>query len=312
MNRIICGVDVSKLYLDAAVGPIGISRRFGNDAEGIAALAAFCRAHKVELVAMEATGGYERLAFGLLWQHDIACAIANPRQVRRYAEGMGTDEKTDRIDAPLIARFADHRGLKPMPPKSQKQMRLKALVARLKQVTDDLTANKLRLGSAHDDEMQASILEVIALLKRQSRQLEGEIASAIDDDPLWAKLDEALRSFKGVASRTVAWIMAELPEIGLYDNKAIAKLAGLAPIADDSGKRRGKRHIRGGRSGVRSILYVIAEIARRYDDKLKAFHHRLTKAGKPKKVARIAVAHKLLVRLNARAREAREAYANAT
>jgi transposase len=312
VNRIICGVDVSKLHLDAAIEPIGAAARFSNDAEGIAQLAAFCRAHKVALVAMEATGGYERLAFGLLWQENIACVIVNPRQVRHYAKGMGTDEKTDKIDAPLIARFADHRGLEPTPPQSQNQKRLKALVARLRQVTDDLTANKLRLQQAHDEAMHKSIAEVIALLKRQSRQLEGEIASAIDDDPLWARLEQAFRSFKGVASRGVAWIMAELPEIGTYDNKAIAKLAGLAPLADDSGKKTGKRHIRGGRSGVRSILYVIADIARRYDDKLKAFHERLTKAGKPKKVVRTAVARKLLVRLNARAREARAQYANAT
>lgn len=309
MNRIICGVDVSKLHLDAAIEPIGIARRFSNDAEGVAQLAALCAEHQVALVAMEATGGYERLAFGLLWQADMACAIVNPRQVRHYAEAMAREEKTDQIDAPLIARFADHRDLKPMPPVSPKQLRLKALVARLKQVTDDLAANKLRLSQARDQETEASIAEVIVLLKRQSRHLEGEIASTIDDDPLWAKLDEAFRTIKGVASRTVAWIMADLPEIGTYDNKAIAKLAGLAPIAKDSGKMKGKRHIRGGRNGVRSILYVVAEIARRYDDKLKAFSDRLIAAGKPKKVARIAVAHKLLVRLNAKAREARAEYA---
>ena len=134
----------------------------------------------------------------------------------------------------------------------------------------------------------------------------------ISDDPLWAKLDEAFRTIKGVASRTVARLMAEMPEIGIYSNKAISKLAGLAPLADDSGNRSGKRSVRGGRSGVRSILFLVADIARRYDENLADFHRRLTAAGKPKMTVRIALAHKLLVRLNAKARDARKQLANAT
>jgi transposase len=184
-------------------------------------------------------------------------------------------------------------------------------VARLCQITDDLVVQKQRRSSAMNSEMVTSIDEVIALLKRQTRTLEGEIASLIDDDPLWARLDEALRT-KGVANRTVARLLAQLPEIGIYSNKAIAKLAGLAPLPDDSGTRIGKRHIRAGRAGVRSILFLVADIARRYDPSLAAFHQKLIIAGKEKMVVRIALARKLLVRLNARAREARESYALAT
>jgi transposase len=269
--------------------------------------------HKAELVVMEASGGYERKAFVWLWEADLPCAMTNPRSVRCYADAMGTLEKTDRIDARMIARFAQAKDLQATPLPSDAQQRLKALVARLRQVTDDLVVQKQRRSSLLDNtEVLASLDEVIALFKRQTRTLEGEIASMIDDDPLWAHLSETFREIKGVADRSVAWLMADLPEIGTYSNKAIAKLAGLAPIADDSGKRRGKRPVRGGRSGVRSILFLVAAIAARYDKTLGEFRDRLVAAGKEKMVIRIALARKLLVRLNAKARDARVAFANAT
>jgi len=287
-------VDVSKARLDVWIEPAGVSADFDNDTTGIAKLAAFCRQHSVSLVVMEASGGYERRAFLELWQTGLSCALTNPWNVRRYAEAMGYLEKTDRIDAAVIARFAIAKNLLPTPLPSKAQQRLKALVTRLRQVTDDLTVQKQRRSTLLDNsEVLASIDEVIALLKRQSRSLEGEIGSMIDDDPLWALLAQSWRSYKGIAGRTVARLHAELPEIGTYNNKSIAKLVGLAPLADDSGKRKGKRRIRAGRAGVRSILFLVA-------------------AGKEKMVIRIALARKLLVRLNAKARDARAAYANAT
>ena len=313
MKKTICGVDVSKAKLDVCIEPGHRLASFNNDAAGIAELAAFCSEHAVTLVVMEASGGYERRAFVELWERGISCALTNPRNVRRYAEAMGILEKTDRIDSSVIARFADAKNLAPTPLPSQAQQRLKALVARLRQVTDDLTVQKQRRASLLDNtEMRSSIDEVIALLKRQSRKLEGEIASMIDDDPLWAKLAETWREVKGVAGRTVARLHAELPEIGILTNKAAAKLVGLAPIANDSGKRKGKRPTRGGRAGVRSILFLVAAIAARYDKSLADFRDRLVAAGKEKMVIRIALARKLLVRLNAKARDARAAYANAT
>ena len=166
---------------------------------------------------------------------------------------------------------------------SPAQRRLKALVARLRQVTDDLIVQKQRRSGLLDDaEMLASIDEVIALLKRQSRTLEGEIGSMIDDDPLWAHLSQTFRSMKGVADRTIAWLMADLPEIGIYSNKAIAKLIGVAPIADDSGTRSGKRPVRGGRPGVRSIMFLVAAIAARYDESLGRFRERLSRPERKK------------------------------
>jgi transposase len=311
--RTICGVDVSKGKLDACIEPGAKIASFDNDAAGIAELARFCQEHAASLVVMEASGGYERRAFLQLWEMGISCALTNPRSVRRYAEAMGLLEKTDRIDASVIARFADAKKLVPTPLPSPAQLRLKALVTRLRQLTDDLTVQKQRRANLFDNlEMLASLNEVIALLKRQSRSLEREIAAMIDDDPLWAKLTKCWRQVKGVAGRTVARLHAELPEIGTLSNKAIAKLVGLAPLADDSGKRKGKRRIRGGRAGVRSILFLVAGIAARFDKSLAAFRDRLLAAGKEKMVVRIALAHKLLVRLNAKAREVRNAHNFAT
>jgi transposase len=312
VNKTICGVDVSKEWLDAHIEPSGAAGRFRNDTAGIAELAARCQADGVDLVVMEASGGYERLAFLLLWEMGQPCGMANARSVRYFAEAMGFLEKTDRIDAAVIARYAQVKRLQPTPPPSAAQQRLRALVARLAQVTGDLTIQKQRKSAVADAETLASLDEVIVLFKRQQRRLEGEIASLIDDDPLWACLDKAFRSLKGVADRTVARLMAEVPEIGTVSNKAIAKLVGLAPIANDSGRRSGRRPVRGGREGPRSILFIVALTVARYDPHLGAFHQRLKEAGKEKMVIRIALARKLLVILNAKARDARAEFANAT
>jgi transposase len=306
-------VDVSKDWLDAFIRPSGTFERFGNDAAGIGALAALCRAETVDLVVMEASGGYERAAFLLLWELGVACALANPRQVRHFADAMGFLEKTDRIDAAVIAHYAETRQLAALPPPKAAQLRLSALMTRLSQVTSDLIVQRQRRSAVRGDQQSvASLDEVIALLKRQSSTLEGEIGSMIDDDPLWACLNQAFRSIKGVADRTVARLMAELPEIGRISNKAIAKLAGLAPIANDSGKRSGPRPVRGGRRGPRGILFLVAAIAAKHDPHLAAFKQRLQSQGKPKMVVRIALARKLLVILNAKARDARREFEYAT
>lgn len=312
MTEIICGVDVSKDRLDVHVEPGAAQAAFANDAEGIAELAAFCRRHAVELVAMEATGGHERLALVLLSEQAIACVRVDPRQVRRFAQAMGVLEKTDRLDAAVIAAFARVRRPAPTRLPSLAQRRLVALAARLRQITGDLTLQKQRRHTATDPLAKDSLEAVIALLRKEAHRFEGEIASLIDDDPLWRNLAQTFRSIKGVAGRTVACLLAELPEIGTCSNKAIAKLAGLAPLADDSGQRSGRRRIRGGRAGVRSILFLVARIAARFDPSLADFHKRLLAAGKPKLVARIALARKLLVRLNAKARDTRYQCAAAT
>jgi transposase len=306
----ICGVDVSQVRLDAWIEAAGY-RSFGNDPEGVVALAAWAGEHGVGLIVMEASGGIEQPAYLALWRLGCPCAIANPKSVRHFAEAMGYLEKTDRIDAELIAGYAQARRLKPVAPPSTEQQRLSALATRLRQVTADLGVQKQRLHSSRDLEALASLKEAIAFFTAQAKVLAERIAAAIETDPLWQALDRTFRSVKGVAGRTVATLLAEMPEIGTIPNKAIAKLAGLAPLADDSGKRSGHRSIRGGRTAVRTILFLIADIARKYDPSLTDFRDRLLAQGKPKMVVRVALARKLLVRLNAKARETRASLAYA-
>jgi transposase len=301
----ICGVDVSLRSLDVRLGRDGAAARFANEAGGIAELIAFCREHRVSLVALEATGGYERLAFGVLWSAGIAAAIVNPREVRRCAEAMGFLEKTDRIDSGIIAWFAAVKRVVPRRPAGATQQRLAALVTRLRQLTDLRTAQTNRRRLIADPDLLASVAELLSLLARQIKALGEQIGKLIADDPVWCALDRAFREIKGVADRTVARLMAELPEIGTLSNKAVGKLAGLTPLARDSGTHAGRRTIRGGRGSIRAILFVVADLVRRHNPDFAAFHRRSSEAGKPKKVIRIALAHKLLVRLNAKARDAR-------
>jgi transposase len=304
---IICGVDVSLKTLDGWISGSGHELSVPRSPEGIARLARFCAEHGVELVVMEATGGYEKLPFGLLWSAGVPCAIANARSVRRFAEAMGVLEKTDRIDAKVIADYAGAKGLVGQVPESQIQERLRALVTRLRQLTQLKVAQSNQRRLVEEPQVMATFDEMLALITKQSRALETQIAELLGADPLWRALDATFREIKGVAGRTVARLMAEMPEIGTVSNKAVAKLVGLAPIARDSGQRKGKRPIRGGRANVRSILVVVAGVVARHDPDLAAFHQRLTQAGKPKMAVRVAVARKLLVRLNAKARDVRNA-----
>lgn len=290
----------------------GASGCFSNQAEGIAELAEFCRQHQVDLVAMEATGGYEQQPFAHLWGEGLAVAIVNPYSVRRFAEAMGVLEKTDRIDAGMIAWFAQVKRVAALAPASAEQARLKALVLRLRQLTDMRSQQRNQRLLVRDAVALASFRRILAALKSEIDELAKAIAKLIAADPLWEKLDQTFRTIKGVADRTVAHLMAEMPEIGSLSNKAISKLAGLAPLARDSGKQEGKRVVRGGRRGIRRILFVVSSVVRRYDPDFAAFYQRLAAAGKPKKVIRIALAHKLLVRLNAKARQVRAQLGEAT
>ena len=306
MTRIICGVDVASKSLEARIGQQGAASSFINDPEGIAALGAFCLTYQVELVAMEATGGYEQQAFAQLSGQGLAVTILNPRAVRQFAQSMGSLEKTDAIDAGMIAWYAEVKKSQPVCLAPENQQHLRALVTRLRQLTEMrvVQLNQQRLVS--DRKVQASFKKLLALLAHQIGELEKSIAVLLEKDPLWRELDQAFRTIKGVADRTVARLMAEMPEIGTLSNKTISKLAGLAPLANDSGKHQGKRIVRGGRAAVREILFIVASVVGRYEPDFIAFRERLRAAGKPPKVVRIALAHKLLVRLNAKAREVRQ------
>ena len=306
MTQIICGVDAASRFLQANIGKDGPALSIERSVEGVHELIAFCKQHGVTLVVLEATGGYEKLPFALLWEAGIPCAILNPRAVRRFAEAMGVLEKTDAIDARLIAWYAEVKCIVPCQPASAAQQQLRAFVTRLRQLTQAAVVHGNQRRLVEDPVVLDSIDQVLVLLRAQIRRFERDIAKLLACDPIWVALEAALRSIKGVAGRTVACLMAELPEIGTVSNKAIAKLAGLAPIARDSGQHQGRRMVRGGRGAVRSILFVVAEVVRRHEQDFAAFHRKLSQAGKPKKAIRVALARKLLVRLNAKARDARQ------
>ncbi len=277
MTDIICGVDAAAATLEARIGhQHGPWQQFPRTGDGIAALASFCQHHRVALLVMEAT-----------------------------AQAMGLLEKTDRLDAGVIAWYAQVKHVIAQPPAAATQLRLAACVTRLRQLTELRVAQTNQRRLVNDPDVLAAFDVMLALLASQIRRFEQMIAAAIAADPLWAALDAAFRAIKGVADRTVARLMAELPEIGTLSGKAITKLAGLAPIANDSGQHSGRRSVRGGRRGVRSVLFIVAEVVRRYDPDFHAFAQRLKAAGKPPKVIRVALAHKLLVRLNAKARDVR-------
>jgi transposase len=206
----------------------------------------------------------------------------------------------------MIAWYAEVKKSRPMCIAPDSQQHLRALVTRLRQLTEmrAVQLNQQRLVT--DPAVQASFKELFAVLASQIRELEEGIAALLEKDPLWRQLDQAFRTIKGVADRTVARLMAEMPEIGTLSNKTISKLAGVAPLANDSGQHQGKRAVRGGRAPVRKILFIVASVVGRYEPDFIAFQQRLRAAGKPPKVVRVALAHKLLVRLNAKAREVRQ------
>ena len=187
---------------------------------------------------------------------------------------------------------------------------LRALVTRLRQLTDLQTGQRNQCLLVTDATVQALCQQLLATVKTQIRCLEKTIAQLIEADPLWRQLNASFRTIKGVASRTVSRLMAEMPEIGTLSHKRIAKLAGLAPLACDSGKAHGKRAIPGGRRPIRDTLFIVAGVVARFHPDFIAFRQRLTKAGKAKKVIRVALAHKLLTRLNAKAREVRLHFAH--
>ena len=305
MTRIICGVDISSSCLEARIGGNSAGASFPNSGEGISALAAFCGTHQAELVAMEATGGYEQQAFAQLSEQGLPVAILNPRAVRQFAQSMGRLEKTDAIDAGMIAWYAEVKQSPPLCLAPRTQQHLRALVTRLRQLTELRTAQLNQQRLITEPVIRSCFDELLGLVAQQIRTLEQQITRLIEADPLWRQLNQAFRTIKGVADRTVARLMAEMPEIGTLSNKTISRLAGVAPIARDSGKHQGKRAVRGGRAAVREILFIVASVVGRYEPDFIAFQQRLRAAGKPPKVIRIALAHKLLIRLNAKAREVR-------
>lgn len=303
MDAVVVGIDVSKDRLDVHVAPSGEAFFVANDASGIDELAGRLAGIEVKLVALEATGGYERLAAAALSAAGLPVAIVNPAQVRSFADALGKRAKTDGIDAAVIAGFAAASSAQARPLADAQGRLLADLVARRRQIMTMLVAEESRLKRAVERELRKSIARLIAALRRELDSLDESLDALIRKSPLWRIREDLLVSVPGIGKRIARTLIANLPELGDLSGKRIASLAGLAPFTRQSGTWRGKSFIAGGRTTVRAALFMGALVASRHNPALKAFRDRLIQAGKPKMVAIIAVARKLLTILNAIVRD---------
>jgi transposase len=303
MNEARCvGVDVAKATLDVAVRPSEEVWRVANDEAGIAALVQRLRPLRPALVVCEATGGFEQAAIAALAAAGLPVVVANPRQIRAFARSTGQLAKTDQIDAALLALFAERVRPTPRPLPDAAARLLDAVLTRRRQLLEMLTAEKNRLGFAPRP-LHRGMQQHIRWLERQLDDVTGELAALVEASPVWRAKDDLLQSVPGVGRIVSCTLLGELPELGTLSHKQIAALVGIAPLARDSGTWRGKRMVWGGRASVRSALFLAALCGRRWNPALRPFYERLIAAGKPKKVALIACARKLLTILNAMMRD---------
>jgi transposase len=302
MSQPFIGIDVSKDFLDLDVAVEATDRpqpqRFPNDAAGIARLTEAVHRLAPRLIVVEATGGYEVDVASALAVAGLPVAVVNPRQVRDFAKAGGRLAKNDRIDAGVLAHFG--RALQPpaRPLPSEQEQHLRALLERRRQLVEMITMESNRLASA-PVAVHASIREHIAWLQAKLGESDQELRQRLQDSPIWREKEEILRSVPGVGPVLSSTLLAALPELGQLSRQRIAALAGVAPFDCDSGKHRGKRIIWGGRSQVRSVLYMGTLVATRHNPVILAHYQHLLSVGKVKKVALVACMRKLLVILNA-------------
>jgi transposase len=292
------GVDVSKDTLDVAVRPTGEEMSFANTEDGVAVMRDFIQSFSPRLIVLEATGGWEGVGVSALAAKGLPVVVVNPRQVRNFAKATGLLAKTDKIDARILARFAEAVKPEVRPLKDEEAQRLEAFLTRRGQLLQMLTAEKNRLVLAPrwtEKDIQAHI----AWLDKELAKVNKGLQNLIKKSPLWRERDEILQSAKGVGPTMSIPLVSDLPELGTLNGKKIAALVGIAPLNRDSGKYRGRRGIWGGRSQVRVVLYMAARAAIRFNPVIRAFAERLKKAGKPYKVVVTACMRKLLTILNA-------------
>lgn len=302
-SNVFVGIDVAKHSFEVAVLPSEQSASFSNDEAGLRQLLDWLRPHGVCFIVLEATGGLERRIAGELIDAGHQVAIVNPRQVRDFARGTGKIAKTDRIDAWVLARFAQQVQPRIMEKASEKQGELTALVARRRQLLSAAVAESNRRETACSAAARKSVEKHLQWLRKEVARIDAAIARLIASQETWRDQAERLKSVPGVGPATSAMLVAELPELGSLNRREISALVGLAPYNHDSGKLRGKRSIWGGRASVRSALYMAALTARRCNPIIRAFADRLQQAGKPFKVILTACMRKLLIILNAIAKK---------
>ncbi len=293
------GIDVSKAKLDIDFAPAPAPFQAANDAAGIASVRARLIDLKPALIVLEATGGLEAALAAALALAGLPVAVVNPRQARDFAKAMGRLAKTDAIDAATLALFAERVRPEARPLLSKEALALDALLTRRRQLIEMRVAEQNRLGGPTSGPVQGSLEDHIKWLTAQVERVEKELAVAIEASPVWRAKDDLLQGIKGIGPAVSRTLLAALPELGKLTRQKIASLVGVAPKNQDSGKCRGRRAIGGGRAEVRSMLYLAALSASRYNPALRTFYQRLKKAGKHAKVCLVAVARKLLTIANA-------------
>lgn len=302
MGECSVGVDVSKKQVDVAVTPGGLAWSSPYTDDGVAALVVRIRNLNPTRVVLEATGGLEAPLAGALAGAGLPVVVVNPRQVRDFAKAMGKLAKTDRIDAAVLALFADRMcpDVRPLP--DADTVALAALVERRRQLVEMLTAEGNRMNSAAVH-VRPRLEAHIEWLQEEIDVLEQDLRRRIKGSPLWWAKTKLMQSAKGIGPVVSATLLADVPELGTLGRKEIAALVGVAPLNRDSGTLRGKRSTWGGRATPRAALYMAATVACRWNPAIRPLYQRLIKAGKAKKVALVACMRKLLTILNAMVRD---------
>jgi len=300
------GVDVSKARLDVAVRPTGERYSVTNEPEGINTLIErLGEAGPPQLVVLEATGGFERPAAAAIVASGIAVAVVNPRQARDFAKATGTLAKTDKIDANVLARFAEALKPEPRTIPSEEALLLGEILGRRRQLISMLVAENNRLSVIVSAPVKRRIRAHVRWLEKELSRTDLELEKVLEASPIWRENEALLRSVPGVGPTLARTLLAELPELGTLTHKRLSALVGVAPFNRDSGKIRGKREVWGGRAKVRTALYMSAMVASKHNPIIREFYERLVEAGKPKKVALVACMRKLLAILNAMMRDRR-------
>lgn len=292
------GIDVAKDTLDVALSSTGEVWHLAHNEEVIGQIVARLQPLRPLLVVLEATGGLDMPLTAALASAGLPMAVVNPRQVRDFARATGKLAKTDRLDARILALFAERVRPTPRPLPDAQAQALQALLTRRRQLVGMLTAEKNRSPSALGLAGR-SVGDHIAWLEQEVEKLDGQVSDALRQSPVWREQEDLLRGVPGVGPVLTLTLVAELPELGTLGRRQIAALVGVAPLNRDSGTLRGKRTVWGGRATVREVLYMATLVATRCNPTIKSFYQRLLAAGKPKKVALTACMRKLLTILNA-------------
>ena len=298
------GIDVSKGRLDVAVRRGGAHREgfaVANDQEGVDALAERLAGPGAPqaLVVLEASGGFERLAATTLAKEGLAVAVVNPRQTRDFARATGILAKTDKIDASVLARFAEAVRPEPRTLPDEEALLLGEILDRRRQIVSMLVAENNRLSTIASEPVRRRVVAHIRWLEKELARTDGDLQQTIEASETWRENEALLKSVPGVGPVLARTLLAELPELGTLTHRRLASLVGVAPFSRDSGTLRGRRTVWGGRARVRGALYMGALVASRHNPTIRGFYERLVAAGKPKKVALVACMRKLLSILNA-------------